>query len=55
MITQSHFDVALFAFLEALRSNNNRAWFQAHKQRYEREVRAPMLRFICARFFGRLY
>ena len=46
MIIQSHFDVALFAFLEALRSNNNRAWFQAHKQRYEREVRAPMLRFI---------
>jgi len=46
MSTQSHFDVALFAFLEALRSNNNREWFQAHKQRYERHVRGPMLRFI---------
>src|SRR2546429_344210 len=46
MTTQSHFDPALFAFLEALRSNNNREWFQAHKQRYGREVRDPMLRFI---------
>lgn len=34
MATQSHFDAALFAFLEALRSNNNREWFQARKQRY---------------------
>ena len=46
MTTQSHFDAALFAFLEALRSNNNRAWFQVHRQRYERAVRDPMLRFI---------
>jgi uncharacterized protein (TIGR02453 family) len=36
----------LFAFLAALCSNNNREWFHAHKQRYEREVRDPMLRFI---------
>ena len=46
MTTQSHFDAALFTFLEALRSNNNRAWFQACRQRYERAVRGPMLRFI---------
>ena len=46
MTTQPHFDTALFAFLTALRSNNNREWFHAHKQRYEREVRDPMLRFI---------
>ena len=46
MTTQSHFDATLFAFLEALRSNNNRTWFQAHRQRYERDVRGPMLRFI---------
>ena len=46
MATQPYFDAALFAFLEALRSNNNREWFQAHKQRYERDVRDPMLRFI---------
>src|SRR5262245_56455949 len=46
MTTKPYFDTALFAFLEALHSNNNREWFQAHKQRYEREVRDPMLRFI---------
>ena len=46
MTTQSLFDAALFAFLEALRSNNNREWFQAHRQHYERDVRGPMLRFI---------
>ena len=46
MTTQPHFDAALFAFLETLRCNNNREWFQAHKQRYERDVREPMLRFI---------
>jgi uncharacterized protein (TIGR02453 family) len=46
MTTQLHFDTALFAFLAALRSNNNREWFHAHKQRYERDVRDPMLRFI---------
>ena len=46
MTTQSHFDTALFAFLEALRSNNNREWFQAHRQGYERDVRGPMPRFI---------
>ena len=46
MTTQPHFDVALFAFLETLRSNNNREWFQAHRQCYERAVRCPMLRFI---------
>jgi uncharacterized protein (TIGR02453 family) len=44
--TQPHFDTALFAFLAASRSNDNREWFHAHKQRYEREVRDPMLRFI---------
>ena len=54
MTTQSYFDTALFAFLEALHSNNNREWFQAHKQRYGREVRDPMLRFI-ADFGPRLW
>ena len=46
MAIQPYFDAALFAFLEALHSNNNREWFQAHKQGYERDVRGPMLRFI---------
>jgi uncharacterized protein (TIGR02453 family) len=46
MTTQSYFDPALFIFLETLRHNNTREWFQAHKQRYIREVREPMLHFI---------
>src|SRR5215470_2682920 len=54
MTTQSYFDPTLFAFLEALHSNNNREWFQAHKQRYGREGHDPMLRFI-ADFGPRLW
>ena len=35
-----------FAFLRALEKNNNRTWFEAHKDDYVREVRDPLLRFI---------
>jgi len=43
---QAHFKPALFDFLRELRANNNRDWFQKHKQRYESDVRDPALRFI---------
>lgn len=33
-------------FLRELRENNDRDWFAANKQRYERDVREPALRFI---------
>src|SRR2546423_3393116 len=33
-------------FLRELRENNDRDWFAANKQRYERDVRDPALRFI---------
>jgi uncharacterized protein (TIGR02453 family) len=33
-------------FLGALKKNNNREWFQAHKQTYEEKVKAPMLGLI---------
>ena len=33
-------------FLRELGRNNNRAWFQENKSRYERSVQAPALRFI---------
>lgn len=46
MTKQSYFEPSLFAFLEALRHNNSREWFQVHKQHYEAAVRDPMLRFI---------
>lgn len=34
------------AFLEALKRNNDREWFNAHKPDYEAHVRAPMLAII---------
>jgi uncharacterized protein (TIGR02453 family) len=34
------------AFLAELARNNNRAWFQANKDRYERAVRGPAIAFI---------
>ena len=34
------------AFLRALKRNNRREWFQPRKDRFEREVRAPMLAIV---------
>lgn len=42
------FEPATLAFLKKLASNNNRAWFQANKSRYERDVLDVALRFIHA-------
>jgi uncharacterized protein (TIGR02453 family) len=42
------FEPALFRFLRDLQANNSTEWFQANKQRFEDEVRAPMLGFILA-------
>ena len=36
----------LFRFLKAVKRHNNREWFLAHKEQYERDVRDPSLRFI---------
>jgi uncharacterized protein (TIGR02453 family) len=44
--TTRHFTPATFAFLRDLAENNNRDWFQANKERYERQVREPALQFI---------
>ncbi|HYM62562.1 MAG TPA: DUF2461 domain-containing protein [Thermoanaerobaculia bacterium] len=41
-----YFTLEVFAFLTELRTNNNRDWFAANKERYEKRVRDPMLRFI---------
>ena len=42
----SYFSPEFFKFLRGLARNNNRVWFQKKKQRYERYVLAPSLRFI---------
>ena len=36
----------LFRFLDDLRENNNREWFQENKARYEADVRDPVLELI---------
>jgi uncharacterized protein (TIGR02453 family) len=42
----AHFTLATFRFLQDLADNNDRAWFQAEKERYERDVLDPALGFI---------
>ncbi len=42
------FSSALFTFLEELRLHNDREWFERNKDRYVRDVRDPMLRFVAA-------
>jgi len=41
-----HFRTELFRFLDELRRNNRREWFELNRTRYERHVREPMLAFI---------
>src|SRR5262249_15623021 len=43
---KSHFTPRFFEFFEELGRNNNREWFQRNKDRYESDVREPMLSFI---------
>jgi len=42
----AYFTTELFRFLARLKRNNNRDWFQAHKDEYETSVRQPALTFI---------
>ncbi len=45
-MTTRYFSPKLFAFLTDLSENNNREWFKAHQDDYERFVREPALDFI---------
>ncbi|MPZ17712.1 MAG: TIGR02453 family protein [Luteitalea sp.] len=42
----SIFTPATLRFLRALKRNNDRDWFKAHRDEYERSVRAPMVALI---------
>ena len=42
----AHFSPRLFQFFRELEAHNERAWFEAHRGRYETDVKEPMLRFI---------
>jgi uncharacterized protein (TIGR02453 family) len=46
MKRKSHFNRDLFRFLEELKFNNRREWFEENRARYERDVREPMIAFI---------
>ena len=46
MNSSAHFTSALFEFLSELSMNNNREWFQANKDRYERDVRDRLVQFV---------
>lgn len=50
----AYFNPDLFRFLKQLKRNNDREWFQAHKEQYENLLRGPALRFITD-FAGPLY
>jgi uncharacterized protein (TIGR02453 family) len=42
----AYFTPAFFDFLRDLKSHNERDWFAANRDRYARDVEAPMLQFI---------
>ncbi len=46
MTRQPYFSPNLFRFLRQLKKNNRRDWFADNKERYLRDVRDPLLRFI---------
>jgi uncharacterized protein (TIGR02453 family) len=44
--TQPCFTPRALTFLRGLKKNNDRAWFAARKEQYERDVRAPMAALV---------
>lgn len=42
------FPLGVLHFLEELTRNNNRKWFEANRDRYERDLREPALAYIAA-------
>jgi uncharacterized protein (TIGR02453 family) len=47
-MTEAYFTPAFFDFFRELKRNNNRAWFEKNKPRYEREVRDRLVGFVAA-------
>ncbi|MGQ0568105.1 MAG: DUF2461 family protein [Armatimonadota bacterium] len=39
----SYFSPGLFRFLNELKAHNRKAWFEDNRERYERDVKVPML------------
>ncbi len=47
-MTFSGFSAEVLRFFRQLKRNNNREWFLAHKEIYEKEVKAPMVELVLA-------
>jgi uncharacterized protein (TIGR02453 family) len=47
-MTDPSFSPRTLTFLRKLKRNNDRAWFHAHREEYEADVRAPMLAIVSA-------
>jgi uncharacterized protein (TIGR02453 family) len=45
-VDEARFTPAALTFLRQLARNNRREWFEEHRDRYERDVRAPMLALV---------
>lgn len=45
-MSRAYFGPGLFDFLHDLAAHNDRGWFQAHQERYDAEVKGPLLRLI---------
>ncbi len=45
-MARRYFSSGTFGFLRDLKRNNDREWFKANQDRYERTVREPALDFI---------
>ena len=43
-----HFSTKTFTYLKSLAANNNKQWFEAHRNDYEEHVREPALAYIAA-------
>jgi uncharacterized protein (TIGR02453 family) len=46
MTKKAYFGPGLFRFLRELAQHNDKGWFEKNRERYETEVRGPLLRFI---------
>jgi uncharacterized protein (TIGR02453 family) len=46
MTPRTTFSPAALTFLGGLKRHNDRAWFAAHKEAYERDVKAPMIALV---------
>ena len=45
-MARGHISPRLFGFLKDLKKNNDRAWFEENRDRYERDVKEPLRQFI---------